>query len=510
MVFLSTRKLNNSKHYLAPTPTMMINTKTHTKAYQRFFDTPLGELLTETNGDEYLSSLFQQTFADVPAYADWLRQQGFGANINNRADFAKLPLMTKDNYMRAYPLAQRCRHGRLDQCEMIAVSSGSTGQPMFWPRSIRHELDIAARFEQVLHDSFAAHSRSTLVVVCFALGNWVGGIYTANCVRLVAQKGYALTLLTPGSNVDEIFRIIRELSPNFDQTVLAGYPPFIKGLLDRGRSENIDWPRYHLRFIFAGEVFSEEWRQLLMDYTGSNQVCHDSAALYGTADAGVLGNETPLSISLRRFFAQNPDAAREVFGESRLPALMQYDPSSRYFETHEDTLVVSGDNGVPLVRYHINDKGGIFSYDNMLQIASTHGYEIVIDGARQLPFVYLFGRADFTVSYFGANIYPENIGVALEQAPISKWLSGKFVLQVNENQQLNKTLCLAVELLPKIMANDANTDTIAAAVINELQRLNSEFKAYVPLAQQKINVTLWPHSHPDYFPTGVKHRYTRR
>ncbi len=247
-----------------------------------------------------------------------------------------------------------------------------------------------------------------------------------------------------------------------------------------------------------------------MDYTGSNQVCHDSAALYGTADAGVLGNETPLSISLRRFFAQNPDAAREVFGESRLPALMQYDPSSRYFETHEDTLVVSGDNGVPLVRYHINDKGGIFSYDNMLQIASTHGYEIVIDGARQLPFVYLFGRADFTVSYFGANIYPENIGVALEQAPISKWLSGKFVLQVNENQQLNKTLCLAVELLPKIMANDANTDTIAAAVINELQRLNSEFKAYVPLAQQKINVTLWPHSHPDYFPTGVKHRYTRR
>jgi phenylacetate-coenzyme A ligase PaaK-like adenylate-forming protein len=29
--------------------------------------------------------------------------------------------------------------------------------------------------------------------------------------------------------------------------------------------------------------------------------------------------------------------------------------------------------------------------------------------------VYLFGRADFTVSYFGANIYPENVSVGLEQ-----------------------------------------------------------------------------------------------
>jgi phenylacetate-CoA ligase len=35
-------------------------------------------------------------------------------------------------------------------------------------------------------------------------------------------------------------------------------------------------------------------------------------------------------------------------------------------------------------------------------------------GIYPLPFVYLFGRADFTVSYFGANIYPENVSVGLE------------------------------------------------------------------------------------------------
>ena len=478
--------------------------------YRHFFEYSLDERLGQTSADENLIALFNSASQEVPAYADFLRQYAPGAKLASAADLAALPLTTKDNYMRAYPLAQRCRHGRLDQCEMIAVSSGSTGQPMFWPRSLKHELDIATRFEQVLRDSFTAHSRSTLFVVCFALGNWVGGIYTANCIRLVSQKGYPVTLLTPGSNIDEIFRIVRELSPGFEQTVLAGYPPFIKGLLDRGRSEGIDWPRYQLRFIFAGEVFSEEWRQLLMDYCDSDRACHNSASLYGTADAGVLGNETPLSISIRRFFASHPAAAREVFGESRLPALMQYDPASRYFEVHEGTLVISGDNGVPLLRYHIADQGGIFSYDEMLRLVEQHGGNIDIRNTRQLPFVYLFGRADFTVSYYGANIYPENISIALEQAPISEWVSGKFVLEAKENDGLDKTLCLAVELLPHIAKDNPDTGVIEKAVVGELLRLNSEFKAYVPLAQQKIDVTLWPHGHPDYFPTDVKHRYSRR
>jgi len=80
---------------------------------------------------------------------------------------------------------------------MIAVSSGSTGTPAFWPRFVTDELAIAVRFEQVFHDSFHADSRLTLTVVCFALGTWVGGMYTAACCRHLAAKG---TLLFSGDN----------------------------------------------------------------------------------------------------------------------------------------------------------------------------------------------------------------------------------------------------------------------------------------------------------------------
>jgi phenylacetate-CoA ligase len=66
-----------------------------------------------------------------------------------------------------------------------------------------------------------------------------------------------------------------------------------------------------------------------------------------------------LSICIRRFLAEHPDTARALFGESRLPTLVQYDPLSRFFEVQDGTLLFSGDNGIPLVRYHILGSWGV-------------------------------------------------------------------------------------------------------------------------------------------------------
>ena len=458
--------------------------------------------------------MFQRTVRHVPAYREFLATQQFDpAWVRTYEDFARLPLLTKQNYINAYPLPARCRGGTVAGCEMIAMSSGSTGKPLAWPRSLEHELEVATRFEQVFA-SFGADRRSTLVVVCFAMGSWVGGMYTAQCCRYLAQKGYPLTLVTPGNNPTEILRVIADLGQYFDQLVLAGYPPFLKDVVDRGVTQGLEWQRYKVKMILAGEVFSEEWRSLVCERLGAGDPGSASASLYGTADAGVLANETPLSISVRRFFGAHPEAARSVFGESRLPTLVQYDPCSRYFETHQDTLVVSGDNGVPLVRYHIADKGGIFGYDELLQRVRDLGGDPLAGleehSVAPLPFVYLFGRADFTVSYFGANIYPENISVGLEQPDIRNWVSGKFVLHVVENAQRDKELHVIVEASPGIDPAANLAEMIGASVRSELLRLNSEFANYVPAACQAPRITLRPSGDPEYFPAGVKHRYTKK
>lgn len=491
------------------------------KLFDRFYNTSLDDLLTElsaVSAEQRVVNLFRRCASEAPAYKHFLAERNVdSAGITDYRQFSALPLMGKRDYMQAYPLPERCLGGSLAGADRVAVSSGSTGKPTFWPRSAAYELDVALRFEQVFFDSFRVHERSTLALVCFALGNWVGGLFTTSCCWHLARKGYPLMVATPGNNKAEIFRVVRELAPHFEQTVLLGYPPFVKDVIDAGAAEGIDWSGFRPKLVFAGEVFSEEWRGLVGRRIGSSAPCFDSASLYGTADGGVLGNETPLSIAIRRWLAKHPAAARELFGESRLPTLVQYDPCSRFFETHEGELVVSGENSVPLVRYHIADKGGVIPYEDMWEFLSSQGLNIRNElelpddfRPRALPFVFVFGRADFTVSYYGANIYPENVTVGLEQANIMTMVTGKFVLETQESDDGDKELHIAVELLPGVDADEALQQSIAESIRQELLRLNSEFAHYTPAERQLPNVTLHPFADPDYFPTGVKHRYTRK
>jgi phenylacetate-CoA ligase len=463
--------------------------------------------------------LFHDVAANVPAYQAFLAENGINPkNIQTFDDFQTLPPLTKENYLQQHPLPNLCRSGRIEMNDAIAVSSGSTGKPTFWCRSFSDELEITTRFEQIFHDSFFADTKSTLAVICFTLGTWVGGMFTTNCCRYLASKGYPLTVITPGNNKAEILRVIGELGTMFQQVVLLGYPPFLKDVIDTGMTTGVEWQQYNIKLVTAGEVFSEEWRSLVAQRIGSQNPCYDFASLYGTADAGVLGNETPLSICIRRFLAENPEAARSLFGESRLPTLLQYDPISRFFEVEAGKLLFSGNNGIPLIRYNILDSGGIITYNAMLEFLAQWGFNPISHleiskfnrGVRPLPFVYIFGRSNFTVSYFGANIYPENISVSLEQPEIREWVTGKFVLQVIEDSDKNRFLSVTVELISGVAESEEKIQLLTDSIIKQLKRLNSEFANYVPAEYQTPQVTLKLHGDTEYFPMGVKHRYTRK
>ena len=115
-------------------------------------------------------SLFHSVVRDVPAYRAFLQQQGIAASgIRTLDDFAHLPLLTKQNYLYQHELKELCRNGALESCDMIAVSSGSTGQPTFWPRSVADELPIARRFEQVFFDKIVFALAGVSCVLMFVV-----------------------------------------------------------------------------------------------------------------------------------------------------------------------------------------------------------------------------------------------------------------------------------------------------------------------------------------------------
>jgi phenylacetate-CoA ligase len=262
-------------------------------------------------------------------------------------------------------------------------------------------------------------------------------------------------------------------------------------------------------------VFSEEWRSVVCERLGAREPELDTASLYGTADGGVLANETPLSIAIRRYLAQAPELARQLFGEARLPTLCQYDPLHRYFESVDGDLLFSGDGGIPLVRYKILDRGGSHGFAAMTAALRAAGFDAAAELAgrgitvRELPFVHVFGRSSFALSFYGANIYPENVAVGIEQPALLSALSGKFVLQIVHDADQNPRLDVAIELLPGQAPSEMLARDVAASIQRELERLNSEFKNYAPAERRQPRVRLLPHADPDYFPIGVKHRYTR-
>jgi phenylacetate-CoA ligase len=475
--------------------------------------------LTEFPGDDLalrrrVLSLFRDAATRVPAYRHFLAEHGVDPNaVTTLEAFASVPATSKADYHQRYPLADLCRDGALDRCDFLAVSSGSTGAPTVWPRFVADEMGTAARFEQVLADGFDLAHHRTLGVVCFALGSWVGGMFTTAACRHVAAKGYPLTLVTPGNNRAEILRTVRTLGPMFDQVVLFGYPPFLKDVVDAGRAEGIDWGDFRARIVTAGEVFSEEWRTLMAERLGAPDPLRFSASLYGTADGGVLANETALSIRIRRLLAAHPAAARTLFGQERLPTLCQYDPFHRYFEADGDQLLFTGDSGAPLIRYRILDQGGVIPFAAMIEFLRAHDLD-PIEGegavpARALPFVYVFGRSGFAVSFYGANVYPENVSVGLEQPEIAPHVTGKFVVEVRRSDDLDAEFEVVVELAHGAAPPSTLEADVARSVRVHLERLNSEFLTYAPPERRTPRVRLLPLGDPSYFPIGVKHRYTR-
>ncbi|MGC4091040.1 MAG: phenylacetate--CoA ligase family protein [Polyangiaceae bacterium] len=455
--------------------------------------------------------LFHDVARSVPAYARFLAARGIEPSaVRSPDDFAKLPSTSKADYHKAYPLAELCREGALSACDFLAVSSGSTGEPTLWPRAAHDEFGTARRFEQVLVDGAALHQKRTLGVVCFALGSWVGGMYTTFACRALASKGYALTLVTPGNNRAEILRVLRALGPSFEQVVLFGYPPFLKDVIDAGRADGYDWSRLPTRLVMAGEVFSEEWRTLLCERLGAINPERHTASLYGTADGGVLANETPLSVRVRRWLGEHPSAARDLFGEARLPTLCQYDPLHRYFECPERELLFSADGSLPLIKYRILDRGGVVPFERMRDFLAQHGFEIANgSGLRRLPFVYVFGRTGFALSFYGANVYPENVAGGVERAEFGALVTGKFVMELSRGSDQDVELMVTVELAQGAAPSAELERALATSIRQAIERVNSEFSNYAPSERRTPRVRLLPLGDPGYFPLGVKHRYTR-
>jgi len=378
----------------------------------------------------------------------------------------------------------------------------------------QHATDVHERFYLL-----RSTKQPTLVLVCFGMGVWIGGIITYQSFRSLAGKGYPISVLTPGINKREILKALRNIAPHFDSVIIAGYAPFVKDVVDEARAEKIDIASLNLRFIFAAESFTEKFRDHITREARIREPLLDTMNIYGTAELGAMTSETPVAILIRRFAARRPSLFRAIFPvPEKFPTLTQCDPSFVHFEERGSRLIITADSAMPLLRYDIGDIGGVLSFDEMLSRCGSAGLDLLAEAKQRglkvtrWPFVYVYERADFSASLYGVKIYPQELKDAFLANGTRKHCTGKFCLLTRFDSNQDQFLEVNAELKASRSDTPELLAKVTATVTAHLERKNSAYRELLKSLGQRVwpRVTFWPHEHPDYFQPGGKQQWAPR
>ena len=490
--------------------------------FERALQTKLGDFWM-LRGEHQALKLFHQMSLRVPAYKDFLKKNKVNPqNVHTIKDFLRLPTIDKNNYLRAYPLDMLCWDGKLAEGQyVISTTSGSTGEPFYFPRTKEQDLQYAAVAELYLRTNFTIHKKTTLYIDAFPMGAWIGGVFTYDAIRIIADRGYPLSIITPGVHKQEVIKAVKKMSPYFDQTIIGSYAPFMKDILDDGEREGVDWEKYNLKFIFSAEGFTEAFRDYITRKAGLKNPCLDTLNHYGTVDLGTMSYETPVAILSRRLALKDKDLYRTLFGETtKLPTFTQYFPELFYFESIDGNLLCSGFSGLPLVRYDLKDRGGIVTFNQLQQIFKSQDLDILKESQHagikstvwNLPFVHVYERRDFSVSLYAFLVYPETIRRALQKRWLEKYVTGKFTMVVVYNKKQDQELQVHVEMKYGVRASKLLEEKIESALVQQLLKENSEYHETHREKGSRIrpNVVLWKYEDPTYFRPGIKQKWVQK
>lgn len=418
----------------------------------------------------------QQASLDVPAYQDYLARTGFTFKW---WDLEAYTPTSKDDFVRRYSEEHRCWDGRIERIgTVVDESSGSSGTPYNWMRS-KKELDTVhknvAGYVTMLFDH-----KDLFCINAFSMGAWATGTNTGLAMAKVAM------VKNTGPDLEKILDTMAHFGPGHTYLISA-YPPFLKHLVDRMDAEPGVWDDFRLAGFVGGEAMTEGLR----DYLEKRFIRVYSG--YGASDLTIgMAGESDLSVVIRRALAHDLDFRADVLGpeESRIPMVFQYNPLETYLETTADGELVATINSAsvmsPRLRYNIGDEAALIDFPRMVELTRAHPElaaacsRAFADNGMKLPFVLLFGRADSTISYMGANIYPLDIENGLYRDNPQAHLIESFRIELREADNHEQRPALHIQMreeTPEMSGADRRdlAQTIQRGVLGHLASVSRDF-----------------------------------
>ncbi|HIH15723.1 MAG TPA: hypothetical protein HA360_01555 [Nanoarchaeota archaeon] len=404
----------------------------------------------------------------VPAYKKYIHGRVF-------SDVKNVPETDKKNYVQKYSYEDRCLEGNFPSLGNIEESSGSSGKATNWIRAIDEEdlLFKVAKFE--FFYSYEAQKKNYIVLSAWSSGPWATGLKFCEIIQ-----HYTLVKNTT-ADIDNIIRSLKQLGSKHTY-LIAGYPPFLKILFDR---KDIRWKDYTIDVLTGGESNSLEWKRYIRKKLGNQKAIIISS--YGASDIDIgIGFETPFSEFIRELSYTNPELNKELFGVHENPILFQYNPLMHYIENtpKKDFTITLLDPSVysPKIKYNLHDRGGSISYESLLRIVEGHEKNklkafLQKNKTLKLPFLFVVGRVDGTISIGGNNIYPEQIGIAIQNSPVGTKVN-RFMLASHIDTRQNANFHVYVELKKGVEKNTKIKTVLEKAILDVLLKKNLEYSEY--------------------------------
>lgn len=441
--------------------------------------------------------IYDKTMREVPAYRTFL-------NGAHPATFGEVPVMNKENYIKKFKKLDTMAGGQLPRAGQIDTSTGTSGKPTMWVRGTEERMAVKTLL------NFAAtvivKNKPLFFINAFALGPWATGITTAG-----AMVDRAITF-NPGPEADKILDFLQEFPPSEHPDrvyVIAGYPPFMKLLLEKAAERKIDLSQYPIKAVIGGEACSDLLRASLTRSEEKPQGFEEVYSSYGASDLDInIGYESPFEWQLRKACRENPKMAAELYGPNEpVPMIFHYDPMNYYVETNQNQELiytcVRDDRCSPRVRYNLKDRGKVLPSSDVRSILKKYGVEIVPPNTN-LPLLFIWGR-EGTVNYRGAKVPHEHLQEAIEKVPGLQGKIKNYAFNTYEGEKGKPVVEFWLEFKE---GEVAPVESLEEKLIDELKKINQDFAFQIDKAGEhdKPKLKLFAHGEAGVLSNPDPHR----
>jgi phenylacetate-CoA ligase len=364
------------------------------------------------------------------AYQQLLREQNITPeHLGHQMDWNLLPVLTKHNTFERFSLSELSRPLPANELADVLTSSGRGGRSFGYRLSARKQhQDAWFDIDLGLQDVFGVDQKTTLLVNCLPMG--------------VVFQSRAVTVANVSVREDMACSILRDVGPQFEQTLLCTDPIFIRRILGEARAAGVNWQALNTSVILGEEMLVEAQRDYLAARMGID-IDQDPSRLIGSSfGVGELGLnllfETRETIRLRRAMRANTELSTLLCGSTTngsMPSVFCYNPLRTYIE-----ILNAGPDGfgelcitmldanavIPLPRYTTGDLGRLVSQAELKQAHKTTGAALP-----WLPVIAVKGRIkDRVIGMPSVETIKE---VLYSDHAIADHLTGAFRLSTSES-----------------------------------------------------------------------------